>query len=126
MFGLRRGTRDSLITMIATPTVWALHFLLSYVWVASACAPNEDVFKSITPARIGVAVATVLALAFCFFAGLRAWREWRAEGGEPPHDQPTKADRERQMEIASVLLSGLSFLAIIFTALPVLLVADCR
>ena len=30
------------------------------------------------------------------------------------------------MELASVLLSGLSFLAIVFTALPVLLVADCR
>ncbi len=30
------------------------------------------------------------------------------------------------MELASVLLSGLSFLAIIFTALPALLVADCR
>lgn len=126
MFGLRRGTRDSLVTMIAAPTVWALHFLLSYVWVASACAPNEDIFKSIAPARIGVAVATALGLLFCFLAGFRAWREWREAGGKPPHDQPTEHDRERQMELASVLLSGLSFLAIVFTALPVLLVADCR
>ncbi len=61
MFGLRRGTRDSLVTMIATPTVWALHFLFSYVWVATACAPNTDVFRSIASARIGVAVAPAVA-----------------------------------------------------------------
>lgn len=126
MFGLRRGTTDSLITMIATPTVWALHFLFCYVLVASACAPNEDVFKSINGARIAIAVATAVSLAFCFFAGLRALREWKTAGGTPPHDQPTEHDRERQMELASVLLSALSFLAIVFTALPVLLVADCR
>lgn len=126
MFGLRRGTTDSLVTMIAAPTVWALHFLLCYILVAVACAPNEDLFKSITGARIAIAVATVAGLAFCFFAGLRAWREWKAAGGEPPHDKPTEHDRERQMELASVLLSALSFLAIVFTALPVLLVADCR
>lgn len=126
MLGLRRGTSDSLITMIATPTVWALHFLFCYIWVATACAPNENIFESILPARIGVAVATVLGLAFCFFAGLRAWREWREQGGEPPHDKPTEGERERLMEFASFMLSSLSFVAIVFTALPALLIADCR
>ena len=126
MFGLRRGTRDSLVTMIATPTVWALHFLFCYIAAAMACAPNANIFKSIGGIRAAIGVATALSLAFCFFAGLRAYREWRAEGGRPPHDKPTEEDRERQMELASVLLSGLSFLAVIFTALPALLVMDCR
>ena len=72
------------------------------------------------------AAEKVPGLSPCFFAGLRAWREWKTAGGTPPHDQPTEHDRERQMELASVLLSALSFLAIVFTALPVLLVADCR
>ncbi len=126
MFGLRRGTRDSLITMIATPTVWALHFLFCYVTAAVVCAPNTDIFRPIGGERVAIGVATVLSLAFCWFAGFRAWREWREAGGKPPHDQPTDHDRERQMELASALLSGLSFLAIIFTALPALLVADCR
>ncbi|WP_061938012.1 hypothetical protein [Aureimonas sp. AU22] len=126
MFGLRRGTRDSLVTMIATPTVWALHFLFCYVATAVACAPNADIFKAIGGVRAAIGVATVLSLLFCWFAGFRAWREWRQAGGKPPHDQPTDEDRERQMELASALLSGLSFLAIIFTALPALLVVDCR
>jgi hypothetical protein len=109
MLGLRRGTRDSLITMIATPTVWALHFLFCYIAAAVVCAPNTNIFEPIGGVRAAIAVATFAGLVFCWFAGIRAWH-----------------DRERQMELASVLLSGLSFLAIIFTALPALLVADCR
>ncbi|WP_279482857.1 hypothetical protein [Aureimonas sp. SK2] len=126
MFGLRQGTRDSLITMIATPTVWALHFLFCYVTAAVVCAPNTDIFRPIGGERVAIAVATALSLLFCWFAGFRAWREWRQAGGKPPHDQPTDHDRERQMELASALLSGLSFLAIIFTALPALFLVDCR
>ncbi|WP_416357099.1 hypothetical protein ACLNGM_02840 [Aureimonas phyllosphaerae] len=126
MLGLRRGTRDSLITMIATPTVWALHFLFCYIAAAVVCAPNTNIFEPIGGVRATIAVATFASLVFCWFAGIRAWREWKQAGGKPPHDKPTDDDRERQMELASVLLSGLSFLAIIFTALPALLVADCR
>ena len=76
--------------------------------------------------RVAIALATLPALAFCAFAGIRATREWRAFGGDLPFDAPTAEDRERFLEFSTMLLAALSFVAIVFTALPALLVQDCR
>ena len=43
----RNKTRDTLWTLIAAPTIWALHFALSYGSVAYDCAPNADIFERI-------------------------------------------------------------------------------
>ncbi|WP_062228341.1 hypothetical protein [Aureimonas frigidaquae] len=119
-------TRDNLWTLILTPTVWAVHFLLCYVAAAWHCAPNQALFEPIGGVRIAILVATVVALAICGWVGLRAITEWRGHGGHFPHDGDSASVRERFLEFSSFLLAAMSFLAIIFTAMPALLIVDCR
>ncbi|MCE7027599.1 hypothetical protein [Jiella avicenniae] len=119
-------TRDTLWTLIAAPTIWAVHFALSYGSVAYGCAPNENVFADIGGFRIFVGGLTVVALVGIGFIFARALGEWRGNGGRMPHDEDTAAVRERFLEFSTVLLAGLSFIAVIYTALPVALMADCR
>ena len=45
---------------------------------------------------------------------------------ERPHDAETPADRDRQLGFATVLLSALSLVAVVFSALPALFIGDCR
>jgi hypothetical protein len=123
---LKHQTRDTLWTLIATPTIWALHFLLCYVIAAVDCAPNNRVFDTIEATRLAIALLTATALAFIALVGLRAFREWRANEGKFPHSEDTAEDRERFMEFSSVLLAALSFVSVVFVAMPALVILDCR
>lgn len=124
--GIGRQVRDDLWTLIVPPTVWAVHFLLSYVIAAYRCAPNADIFKSLDGVRLAIAALTVLALAMIAWSGRRAWREWRLHGGARPHDADTAGERERLLEFSTVLLAALSATGVVFVALPALLIGDCR
>ena len=119
-------TRDNLWTLIATPTIWAVHFLVCYVTAAWQCAPNVAVFEPIGGVRMLILVLTVAALCACGVIGWRAISEWRANGGSVPHDGDSAEVRERFLEFSSFLLAGLSFLGVVFTALPALMIVDCR
>lgn len=123
---LTNRTRDNLWTLIATPAAWALHFLACYVAAAWNCAPNSDVFGTIGGVRLAILALTVPALGFCLLVAWRAAREWRANGGSFPHDGNSSAVRERFLEFSSLLLAVLSALGIVFTALPALMIVDCR
>ena len=123
---LPRRTRDNLWTLITAPTIWAFHFLLSYVVTAVQCAPNTEIFRPIGETRIMVGIITAVALALI---GLVLWRsisEWRAHGGGYRHDQDTDLDRERFLEFSTVLLAALSFVGVLFVGLPALTILDCR
>lgn len=121
-----RQTRDTLWTLITTPTVWALHFLACYVLAAYQCAPNDAIFETIGTVRLVIAGLTAAALVAIVLVGLRGFREWRMNQGSFPHADDTPEDRERFLEFSSVLLAGLSFVAVLFVALPALLLVDCR
>ena len=59
--------------------------------------------------------------------GWRAYHRWGfAEGAQPPHDADTPEDRECFLGLAILLLSGLSFIATLYTALVAVLAASCR
>ncbi|WAJ30225.1 hypothetical protein [Antarcticirhabdus aurantiaca] len=119
-------TRDNLWTLITPPTVWAWHFLLSYITAAYACAPNDAIFEAIPGPRLLVAVLTVVALAIIAWCGVRAWREWQSEYVAPPFNEASPAHRERFLEFSTLLLAGLSFVGVVFVAMPALFVVDCR
>ena len=123
---LANQTRDTLWTLIATPTIWALHFLFCYVAAAYACAPNVRVFETIEGTRTAIAGLTLVSLALIALIGFRAFREWRGREGKFPYSQDTANDRERFLEFSSLLLSSLSFVAVIFVAMPALVFVDCR
>lgn len=118
-------TPDTLWTLVAAPAIWAVHFLASYVAAAIVCAPNDDVFRSIGGVRVFVAVLTIAALALIALAFWNAWRDWRLDRDVDP-EEATAADRERFLELSTMLLAALSFVGVLLDAAPVLFIADCR
>jgi Kef-type K+ transport system membrane component KefB len=116
---------ESLWTLFTAPVVWALHFLVCYVGAALFCEKPGLLGSDFERLRIGIAIATVLALAMIVVSALLAYRQWGFGTGDPPHDDPTLRDRTLFQGYATLLLSGLSFVAVIFTAMPALFVTEC-
>ena len=111
----------SLWTLIVPPTVWAAHFLFSYLWAALRCAKVGQFAEFPTLYAVGTVMALVVILA----AGAVAWVQQRTPGDDPPHEQGTDVDRLRFLAKSTLLLAGLSFVAVIFTAAPVVFLTDC-
>ena len=120
-----RRLRNTLWALIASPTVWALHFLFCYVYASVVCAKAGRV-APLDDVRLAVALATVVSLLLVGTCGYFAWRETLIEGDPPPHQESTDEDRLRFLAVATMLLAALSFVAIIFTAMPAFIFGDCR
>jgi hypothetical protein len=103
--------------------IWAGHFLACYASAAVFCARFAD--GGLGTLRLALAAITVLALAGIVFAGILAWRQWGFGTGDPPHDDPTRQDRLLFQGFATLLLAGLSFVAVAYQALPVAFITDC-
>lgn len=116
---------SSLWTLIVPPTVWALHFLLSYVYAAIRCAKGGPL-ALLDDVRIVIVVATAVALLIVSVSAWIAWEQMGIEGDPPPHDASTLEDRHRFLATAKLLLAGLSFVAIVYTAIPAFIFTDCR
>jgi L-asparagine transporter-like permease len=112
----------SLWTLIVPPSVWAVHFLFSYLWAALNCAKVGRFAEFPTLYAVGTVAALVVILA----AGTVAWVQQHTPGDDPPHEQGTAVDRLRFLAKSTLLLAGLSFVAVIFTAAPVVFLTDCR
>lgn len=115
----------TLWTLIVPPLAWAAHFMFSYVYAAVRCA-KAGRFALVGDVRLGIAAATAIALAVVLVSAYVAWAQSRLPGDPPPHDDSTHEDRFRFLAIATLLLAGLSFVAIVFTAIPALYFEDCR
>lgn len=120
--GHLRARDVTLWTLIVPPTSWAVHFLFSYLWAAIQCAKAGAFAWYPAIYWGGTAVALVVIVA----AGLIALVQARTPGDPPPHEQGTRADRTRFLAYATGLLAGLSFVGVVFTALPVIFITDCR
>jgi nitrate reductase NapE component len=120
-----QGLRQTLWALVVAPTAWALHFLFCYVFAAIACAKGGRT-EMLGDVRIGVALATVVALAVVIASGFVAWAQSVTEGDPPPHQESTDEDRLRFLAVATLLLSGLSFIAILFSAIPAFVFEDCQ
>ncbi|MDF1587048.1 transmembrane prediction [Marinimicrococcus flavescens] len=121
-----RSPRNSLIVLSLGPTIWAVHFLASYVTAAIWCE-KAGLGATLSPVQLLVGIFTLAALVAIGALGLSAWRHWGyLENEGPPHDADTEEERGRFLGLATLLLSGLSFVAVIYVALPVVFIADCR
>lgn len=125
MSGLRdriRGLRVTLWTLIVPPTTWATHFLFSYLWAALHCAKVGEFARFPTLFAVGTLLALVVILA----SGWIAFIQSRLPGDPPPHESGTEKDRLRFIAKATLLLSALSFVGVVFSAMPVVFLSDCR
>ena len=115
---------ESLWTLFSAPIIWALHFLACYLG-AAIFAKSRNCWEDFDNLRLAILLVTALALALIVLSALLASRQWGFGTDDPPHDEPTRADRLRFQGYATLLLSGLSFASVIFTALPVLFITEC-
>ena len=119
---------DSLWMLTIAPTIWAVHFLLSYVFAAVWCAKAGQAAASIGGIRVAIALFTVVALAGIAAAGVAGYRRHgHGEGFDTTgHDFDAPEGRHRFLGFATVLLAGLSGVATVFTALPAVFIETCR
>ena len=118
--------QDSLWMIAASPTIWAAHFLASYITAAVWCAKFAGYGGSLGVARVAIAVYTALALVPVALIGLRAFQRQRIRGPAAEHDLDSSLDRHRFLAFATLLLSGLSAVAILYAALAAVFVESCR
>lgn len=107
------------------PTVWALHLLASYVTAAVWCAKASRLAPLATSRGL-IAAYTLLALALIAFFGWRGLRQHRWGSATLPHDAPTAADRHRFLGFSTLLLCGLSFIAVAYQGLAIVFIGTCR
>ena len=113
-------------TLFTAPTVWALHFLVCYVAVAVYCAKQGALAMSFDTMRWLLGGITVAALAIIVLSAWLAWRQWGFGTEEPPHDAPTEDDRRKFQGFATLLLSGLSFVSVLYVTVPLFVIGACQ
>jgi hypothetical protein len=117
---------ERLWMLAVSPMIWAVHFLTSYITAAIWCAkysPRDGTLGPVRWAIIGYTIVALIGIALNGHSGLRRHRR----GTESlPHDFDTAGDRHGFLGYATVLLSALSAVAVLFAALVVIFFDDCR
>ena len=116
---------ESLLFMVAGPTTWAAHFLLSYGTAAIWCAKVVGPGGSLATVRMAIFVYSLAALAIVGVVGWIGKRRHSFGQAELPHDDDTPEDRHRFLGFATLLLSALSGVAIIYEALVIVFIDRC-
>ncbi len=114
---------ETLWTLFTGPVVWACHFLACYIMAAVWCAKRGDTDFHFVQAGIGT--VTLVALVLIVLSAWLSWRQWGFGTKDPPHDDATAQDRIMFQGYATLLLSGLSFIAVLYVALPLLFIDGC-
>ncbi|MBW3563289.1 MAG: hypothetical protein KY459_01010 [Acidobacteria bacterium] len=118
--------KESLWRLIASPTIWAAHFMLCYVTAAIWCAKYVARTGTLEPIRWAILVFTAVALVGIAWNGWDGYRRHRFGDAHLPHDDDTPADRRRFLGFATMLLAGLSGVAVIYAAFVAIVFRSCR
>lgn len=133
----RSEIRESLLWLglFGAPVLWSLQLLANYAAIAHGCSPAPDghAALSVGGLRAAVWMVTVVAAAGAAAAGLAAWRAWQRTKGEraAPNAEAHESLREigegrtRFMAFLGLLSSGLFLIAVLFSALSLVLVPGC-
>jgi hypothetical protein len=122
-----REEQASLVRITFGPLVWMVHFVVSYAGTAVFCAKLDAPQDAIAWLRGGIGAATLLALGGITWLGWQSWRQWRTDNNDIWDDPAaTSEDRHQFLGHAALLLAVISFIGVVYTALPALLSATCR
>ena len=116
---------QSLWLLTASPVIWAAHFMLSYATASVWCAKVAGPGGSLGGVRVAIAVYTFVALAGIGIIGWVGYRRHSYGDAALPHDDDTPEDRHRFLGFATLLLSALSAVAVVYAALVVVFFRDC-
>ena len=115
---------QSLWALTVGPTIWAGHFLASYIGAAVWCG-SAGARARFGAAMVVFAAGTVLALAAVALVGWRGWVRYNHGEAVPSHHKDTPGDRHRFLGLATLLLAVLSALSIAYTAMAVAMLRGC-
>ena len=121
---------SSIFRIAIGPTIWAVHFVLCYSATAVWCAKVGAELEPITGFRIAIGVLTVVALALIGWTALRAFRQWNHKEHRGFREVAVDLVEDHEgrhafLGHAALLLAVISFIGVVYTALPVLVIATC-
>jgi hypothetical protein len=119
-------SNQSLWLLTIAPSLWAVHFLASYLTAAIWCAKVVDRGGSLETVRILIGVYTLVALFGIGWTGWLAYQRQSLGEAVTPHHGDTPEDRHRFLGFATLLLSGLSFVATIYVAMAAVFMETCQ
>jgi hypothetical protein len=119
-----REEKENLWFLPASPAIWAAHFLGSYATAALWCGKLAG-HDGLGPLRLALALYTVVALAGIAAIGWRGYVRHSLGGSKPPHDFDSREDRHRFVGFSTLLLSGLSIVATLYTSLAAVFIRSC-
>lgn len=107
-----------LLTLVAAPLIWFVHFVVCYAIVALVCASplRQERILGLHGAQFGIAVATLMAGALILLVAVIQWRRWR-----PGPD----AQISRFLAVNTLLLCAISLVAMLWVAFPTLILPPC-
>jgi hypothetical protein len=126
--------KGSLWLLTIAPTIWALHLLLAYITAAVWCAKFAGPAGGLGDVRTAVLWYTGVALVGIAVVGVEGFRRHRYPTPEHPgggtetttHDLDSPEDRHRFLGFATLLLAGLSAVAVLYAAFAATLFETCR
>jgi hypothetical protein len=134
--------RYSLWLLTIGPTIWAVHLLVSYVTAAVWCAKFVSAGGPLNSVQTAILWYTAVALIGIGLVGWEGFRRHRhpstalgagpstalgASGTEATtHDLDTRDDRHRFVGFATLLLTGLSAVGVLYAALAAQYFDTCR
>ena len=118
---------SSLWTITFAPTIWAVHFVLCYAATSLICVKFSTQTEGVTLLKWGVGVLTAVALVGIGAVARSAWKQWDfLEDYDYVHDLAREEDRHEFLGHAAFLLSIVSFIGVVYVALPVYLSGSCQ
>ena len=129
----RTPDKGSLWLLTIAPAIWAAHFLSCYVTAAIWCARFSAPGGALNGIRSAIAWYTAAALIGIATVGWEGFRRHSypstglGTGTEATtHDLDTREDRHRFLGFATLLLAGLSAVAVAYAAFAATLFDTCR
>lgn len=117
-----RPRHRSLWHMILAPTVWAVHFTLTYATIAIWCAK----LGTVDGLRLVIAALALIAFGIIAFLGWRGWRQWDyLDDNDYVHGGATDEDRREFLGHTGFLLAVISAIGTLYVALPALWIETC-
>lgn len=117
---------QNLVLLAVSPLIWVLHLLMSYITGAMWCGVVAGRDGSLNGARVAIAIYTAVALAGIGATFWIGFRRHSTGSAAVPHDFDSPPDRHRFLGFATLLLSGLSAVATLYSALAAFLIKDCH
>jgi hypothetical protein len=116
---------ESLWILSIAPSIWAVHFMLSYITAALWCGMVVGFGGSLASVRAAIAVYTAVALVGIGITGWIGFRRHAHGMATVPHDFDTPESRRSFLGFATLLLSALSAVGTLYVGLAAVFIGNC-